>query len=254
MTPATLRDLGGAGQPVLMIPGLCGTAPEWSATAAWTTDTHHGYVLEPCGHGDAERHPADVSRAAHVADTAAALAHIGPAVLIGQSLGGHPALLTAAAYPSLVSALVLAEAGPGGPDDATVRDIRAWLASGPALFPDRATAAEFLGGGPVGAAWAAGLRRGPEGLRPAFDPEVMTATLAAAVGPRWDEFDAVTCPTLLVTGEHGVLPADEVARMERHPYVRSVRIPGAGHDVHLDSADAWRAALSGFLRAQAPPR
>lgn len=247
MTAAALHDLGGDGPPVLMIPGLCGTAPEWAATAAWLTKDHRGYVLEPRGHGQAQRRPDDVSRAANVADTAEALERIGPAVVIGQSLGGHTAMLTAAAHPALVTALVLAEAGPGGPDETTVRDIGGWLESWPVPFPDLDTAAAFLGGGLVGPAWAAGLRQADDGWWPAFDRDVMTGTLAAAIGPRWTEFERLTCPTLLVTGEHGVLPADEIARMAAHPAVRAVRIAGAGHDVHLDSPDAWRAAVTDFL-------
>ncbi|MDP9794470.1 pimeloyl-ACP methyl ester carboxylesterase [Catenuloplanes nepalensis] len=81
----------------------------------------------------------------------------------------------------------------------------------------------------------------------------LTATIAT-IGPRWDEFAAISCPTLLVSGEHGVLPADETALIGRHPAVRPVRIPGAGHDVHLASPGPWQAAVSAFLRCQAPPR
>ncbi|MFI6820468.1 alpha/beta fold hydrolase [Micromonospora sp. NPDC050187] len=32
-TRLALHDLGGAGEPVLLLPGLCGHAGEWSATA-----------------------------------------------------------------------------------------------------------------------------------------------------------------------------------------------------------------------------
>ncbi|WP_425558727.1 alpha/beta hydrolase-fold protein [Kitasatospora albolonga] len=35
-------------------------------------------------------------------------------LLVGQSLGGHTALLAAAAHPGLFGGLVLVEAGPGG--------------------------------------------------------------------------------------------------------------------------------------------
>ncbi|MFI6820469.1 alpha/beta fold hydrolase [Micromonospora sp. NPDC050187] len=83
------------------------------------TDTHHVYGLDPRGHGESERRPTDVSRAAHVADAVTALRAIGRATVVGQSLGGHTALLTAARHPDLVFRLVLAEAVPQGPDDET---------------------------------------------------------------------------------------------------------------------------------------
>lgn len=250
-TRLALHDFGGSGHPVLLLPGLCGYAGEWSTTVTWLTDTHQVYGLDPRGHGDSERCPADVSRAAHVADVVAALAVTGPAVVVGQSLGGHTALLAAARHPELVTRLVLVEAGPQGPDNDTVRTIDRWLGAWPVPFADRAAAAAYLGGGLVGAAWAGGLRPGQGGWYPAFDRDVMVATIAAAVGPCWDEFARLAGPTLVVTGGAGYLGVEEYTRMRRHPLVTAVRIAEAGHDVHLDSPQRWRVALTGFL---VPPR
>jgi pimeloyl-ACP methyl ester carboxylesterase len=246
-TRLALHDFGGSGPPVLLLPGLCGHAGEWSATVAWLTGTHHVYALDPRGHGDSERRPADVSRDAHVADTAAVLGTVGPAVLVGQSLGGHTCFLTAARHRDLVTRLVMVEAGPQGPDDDVPGQIDRWLGDWPVPFPDRAAAARYLGGGLVGPAWAAGLRRRDGGWYPAFDRDIIVATIAAAVGPRWDEWARVDCPTLVVKGGVGTMDADEYARMRRHPMVTGVEIPGGGHDVHLDSPDRWRGELSGFL-------
>ncbi|MEV4627111.1 alpha/beta hydrolase [Micromonospora sp. NPDC049523] len=246
-TRLALHDFGGAGPPVLLLPGLCGYAGEWSATVAWLTGTHHVYALDPRGHGDSERRPADVSRDAHVGDTVAALSVIGPAVVVGQSLGGHTALLTAARLPYLVTRLVLVEAGPEGPDDNTAAGIDNWLSGWPVPFPDQTAAAEFLGGGLVGPAWAGGLRQQADGWYPAFDRDIMVATIAAATGPQWDEFERIICPILVVRGERGFVSVGEYARMLQQPTVTGVEVPGAGHDVHLDSPDPWRAALTEFL-------
>ncbi|WP_018347429.1 alpha/beta fold hydrolase [Longispora albida] len=246
-TRLALHDLGGTGSPALLLPGLCGNAREWAATASWLTGTHHVHALDPRGHGASERRPADVSRAAHVADAVLALEEIGPAVVIGQSLGGHTAFLVAAARPDLVNRLVLAEAGPAGPDGDTAAGIDRWLSGWPVPFPDLATAAEYLGGGLAGAAWAAGLEVHDDGLRPAFDSDVMVATIAAASGPRWTEFASVSCPMLLVRGEKGFLDAAEFERMATHPLASAVTFPGGGHDVHLDSPELWQLAVREFL-------
>lgn len=108
-------------------------------------------------------------------------------------------------------------------------------------------AASFLGGGLVGPAWAAGLEHRDGGWWPRFDRDVMVRTIAAAVGPRWDEWDQVTCPTLVVRGGNGYMGAEEFARMSRRERVTTVDVPGGGHDVHLDSPDAVRAAITTFL-------
>ncbi|MDW5327499.1 alpha/beta hydrolase [Plantactinospora sp. KLBMP9567] len=160
-TRLALHDLGGAGRPVLLLPGLCGHAGVWSATAAWLRATHHVHALDPRGHGASERRPTDVSRDSHVADVAAALAVTGPAVLVGQSLGGHTAFPVAARQPGLVTRLVLAEAGPQGPDADTPARIARWLDGWPTPFPDRTATVRHFGGGRAGEAWADGLRTAP---------------------------------------------------------------------------------------------
>ena len=40
--------------------------------------------------------------------------------------------------------------------------------------------------------------------------------------------------------------------MSNSPNTRLVEIPGAGHDVHLENATAWRGAVEGFLDAVRP--
>jgi pimeloyl-ACP methyl ester carboxylesterase len=241
-------DYGGTGEPVLLMHGLCGYAGEWSTTTDWLTATHHVYAFDARGHGHSERRPADVSRAAHVADAVEVLAAIGPAVVVGQSLGGHTALLLAAGHPELVRSLVLVESGPNGPGPEAPDHIDRWLAGWPIPFPDRPAAVAFLGGGAVGAAWAGGLEHRDGGWWPRFDRDVMVATIAAAVGRRWDAWDRITVPTLVVKGGAGYMDADEFARMAAAAHVTAVEVPGAGHDVHLDSPDPWRVAVSGFLR------
>lgn len=246
-------DFGGDGPPVLLIPGLCGYAGEWTATAAWLTGSYHVYGIDPRGHGDSERRPRDVSRAAHVADVVTVLRHSGPAVVIGQSLGGHTAFMTAVRHPELVESLVMVEAGAQGPDEDDAYRVDRWLASWPIPFSDPGTASAFFGGGPAGRAWARGLRQRDDGWYPSFDRDVMVATIAAAVGERWSEFDAITCPTLVVRGGVGSLALGEYYRMSRHPLVVTEEVPEGGHDLHLDSPDEWREVLASFLNGKGGP-
>jgi pimeloyl-ACP methyl ester carboxylesterase len=243
-------DFGGDGHALLLLHGLAGTAAEWEDTAAWLTQSHRVVALDQRGHGRSERRPRDVSRAAFVADAVAAIERLGlaPAVLIGQSLGGNAAFLAAAERPDLVRGLIVAEASPAAAKLDSVERIRDLLSAWPVPFHSLEAAENFLGGDtPSARAWARNLEAADDGLRPAFEVEVMVAALAAAAGPYWKEWRAIESPTLVVRGADGDLPADEAAAMVRElPVAELVTLPG-GHDVHLDRPGAWRAAVEAFL-------
>jgi pimeloyl-ACP methyl ester carboxylesterase len=211
------REYGGAGAPVVLLHGLAGDSDEWAETAERLRERHRVVALDARGHGRSERLPADVSRAAHVADVAFVIEQLGlaPVALIGQSLGGNTAMLVAAERPDLVASLVLAEAGP---------------AEDPA----------------APAAVEEALRRRQD---PPFDVELMVRTLAEPVGRSyWEEWERIECPTLIVRGGDGTMSAAEAeAMVERRPETRLVEIPGAGHDLHLDRPAEWARTVADFL-------
>ncbi|MFF2012951.1 alpha/beta fold hydrolase [Streptomyces sp. NPDC058195] len=245
------RDHGGAGTPVVLLHGLAGHAGEWDAVARWLSPAYRVVAVDQRGHGASERRPDDVSRAAYVADAVAVIDQLGleRPVLVGQSLGGHTALLTAAAHPELVRALVLVEAGPGDPEPELPARIGSWLDTWPVPFAAREEAVGFLGGGPVGEGWAAGLEEREDGWWPRFDRDVMVGSLAenARCG-FWDQWTEVTCPTLVILGQSGIIPPREADRMlGDRPQTLAVSVPGAGHDVHLERPDVLRHLLAEFL-------
>ncbi|KUL20632.1 alpha/beta fold hydrolase [Streptomyces regalis] len=248
------RDWGGPGQPVVLLHGLAGHAGEWDGLAWRLSSRYRVVAVDQRGHGAGERHPQDVSRAAYVADVIAVVEQLAlpRPVLVGQSLGGHTAMLTAAAHPGLVHALVLIEAAPGGPNPNAPADIGGWLDSWPTPFPSREAAAAFLGGGQVGAGWAAGLEEREDGWWPRFDREVMVRSLAEnARRSFWREWGQVACPTLAVLAQSSIIPAREVDEMlGQRPDTVSLSIPGTGHDLHLEQPEALHAALSRFLEVK----
>ncbi len=63
-----------------------------------------------------------------------------------------------------------------------------------------------------------------------------------------EEWDRVSCPTLLVLARKSFIPAEEVDEMlRRRPETHAVSVPGTGHDLHLERPDALYGALSAFL-------
>ncbi|MFE3250898.1 alpha/beta fold hydrolase [Streptomyces sp. NPDC059209] len=240
--------------PVLLLHGLAGHTAEWDVLAGLLGPEYRLVGYDARGHGMSDRLPEDVSRAAHVRDAVAVIDQLALTrpVLIGQSLGGLTALLTAAAHPDLVRALVLVEAGPKGPAPELPGKIGTWLDSWPVPFASADAAVRFFGGGPAGLAWAAGLQVRPDGLYPRIDRDVMVGCVAeSAVRSFWEEWDQVRCPTLVVRGEAGAMPASEAdeMRVRRPAGTRVEAVAGAGHDVHLDSPAELHALIEEFLHA-----
>ncbi|GGV76103.1 MULTISPECIES: alpha/beta fold hydrolase [Streptomyces] len=250
-TRLVCRDWPGRGPDVLLLHGLAGHAGEWDGIARALSPRYHVVAVDQRGHGASERHPGDVSRAAYVADVVTVAARLGlhRPVLVGQSLGGHTALLTAAAHPGLVRALVCVEAGPGGDGPDVPSRIGGWLDSWPVPFPSRDAAARFFGGGAVGAGWAAGLEQRDDGWWPRFDRDVMVASLAEnARRSFWQEWSGITCPTLAVWAQRGIVESREVDEMfVRQPGLRGVSVPGTGHDLHLERPDLLSRVIRDFL-------
>jgi pimeloyl-ACP methyl ester carboxylesterase len=245
------RDFGGDGPAALLLHGLAGHAGEWAQTASWLIARCRVVAYDARGHGHSDRTPADVSREAHVADAAFVIEALGlaPAIVIGQSLGGHTALLLAAERPELVRGLVLAEAGPSDGDASEAAQLGEALAAWPLPFATRDAAVEHFGGPGLRAeAWADGFEQRAGGWWPRFDPEVMEATLRAAMErPSWAEWKRVRCPVLVVRGREGSVTAPVARDMfRRNRRARVVELPG-GHDVHLDAPAEWQAAVEEFL-------
>ncbi|MFF5567279.1 alpha/beta fold hydrolase [Streptomyces sp. NPDC012623] len=251
------RDYGGTGtgRPLLLLHGLAGYAAEWDALvrrlSRGPAPARRVVAYDARGHGASDPRPGDVSREAHVADAIAVVEQLGldRPVLVGQSLGGHTAMLAAAAHPDLWHALTLVEAGPEGPRPQLPYRIGSWLDSWPVPFPSVEAAADFFGGGPAGRAWADGLAAHPDGLRPRVDREVMVACVAEpARRSFWTEWERVRCPTLVVRGAAGFMSAAEAAKMRaRRPGTVVRVVQSAAHDVHLDRPEALGETIEEFL-------
>ncbi|WP_017605801.1 alpha/beta fold hydrolase [Nocardiopsis alkaliphila] len=242
-------DTGPPGTPVVLLHGLAGSARELLPTAGALADDFRVLLPDQRGHGRSTRLPEDTSREAFVADTVALIEGLDrPVDLVGQSMGGHTALLTAVDRPDLVDRLVLLETHPGGGDPAQAADLGAFLASWPLPFATPKVARSFLGEGVLARAWIEDLEQACGGLRPRFDPLVMERTLRAVLEPRWAEWERLEVPTLAVFAEHGMFTADQKEEMiARRPHTHRVDLPGASHDAHLDRHGLWVDTLRRWL-------
>ena len=229
MTPA-LVDVGdgvriavhehgpGDGRPILLLPGLGDTAGVWDSFAHDLAGKGlRALAVDLRGHG-ASSWPGEGYTFEAMADDLAGLCEalrLGPAALVGHSLGGRVALELALLRPELVARLVLAEAPPA-----------------------RLT--------PV----AVDLPERPDEPTP-FDWAVVSPIRhqARAVDPGWwDRIGALGVPALWVLGGATSqvpqdLLADAAARM---PDGRLVTVDG-GHSMHTSRPEEFSAAVLPYL-------
>jgi len=138
-----------------------------------------------------------------------------PVMLIGQSLGGHTAMLVAARHPELVERLVIIEATPER-TPGIVERVHSYFEANPSAY-----------GEPV-------------------DPDAVAQTVSELEEREWwDEWGAIECPTLIVCGEHGELDPEVVEAMcTANRGAVAIVIQGAGHDIHIDQPDQLGDAIT----------
>jgi pimeloyl-ACP methyl ester carboxylesterase len=261
---------------------LHGGSARWqTALAIIPALTGYGpvYALDFRGHGASGRVPGAYTLRDYTGDVVAFLEQVvrAPSVLFGHSLGGQVALMTAAARPDLVRALISGDAPFDlvrfRPQLAAARErLLYWrdLAGGrvsreeivaamphtpiemkgkaepvPAhtLFPDNAPYYHFM---------ADNLYQ--------LDPDQLTAVV---------EFDAmhdgldyrvlfpqITCPVLLLQADpamDGMADEDVAAGLALLADGRVARMDGVGHPLHVTDADPVLAAMLAFLDEVLPP-
>ena len=177
-----------------------------------------------------------------------------PAALGGLSFGGLASLHFALRAPARVRGLLLIDSGPGfkNPEaqerwEAGVEKTASFLErKGMQAFVESRAAATTIGSRPELPAARAARRaiaaQQPHGLAH-FGRRV-----AALAPPVIDELASIRIPALVIVGEHDAAYQRAAQVMQaRLPLAESVSIPGAGHIVNIEAAEAFNAAVLRFL-------
>lgn len=252
----------GSGPPVVLLHGGALDHRLWEPQLAVLARTHRVVAPDLRGHGWSTTPGAPFRHADDVATLLRGL-DLGPAILVGISLGARTAVDVALEAPDLVDGLVVSGAGAGEPDfrDPWIldlfarwaraerdRDPRAWIE----LFlrlgfgPDRALSdvdPDVLGH--VRAMAENTLERHvPDG------PPVIPTPVPDAASRAW----SLPVPVLAIVGAFDAPDHRRLARglAEGVADGRVVEIPGAAHYPNLERPEAFTDALLAFLRERSP--
>jgi len=245
------HEVHGSGAPILLVHGFPLSGKLWEPVVPLLERKFRLIVPDLRGHGRSEASET-VSMARFADDLAELLDEIGesgPVVPVGMSMGGYVVFEFCRRYPERLRALVLADtrAQADPPEEIRMRLEMAQLvrAGGSVAITDTMIARLF---GPhaseeLKASWREMLN--------ATESRGVAAALDA-MACRVDSFatlSSLTCPVLIVTGEHdAITPPQDAEWMRQAAQDAEVEIlPGAGHMTPVECPEAFAAALLRFL-------
>ncbi len=246
-----------AGRPLVFLHGGGLDHRMWEHQVAAFTPTHHVVMVDARGHGESST---ATTAYRHCDDAAAVLRalDLGPAVLVGLSMGGGVAVDTALEHPDLVAGLVVSGTGTSEPTftDPWVLDVFAeWKAAEETRDPQRWLDAflRFLPGprrtlDDVDAAVVDRVRK--MGWDTLQNHAVHGFVPPTAVTRTWERVPSVDVPVVVVSGaldspdhiDMGHRLADSV------PSGRTVDIAGTAHYPNMERPDEFNEAVAGVTR------
>ena len=263
-------DWGNAHQPpIVLLHGIRLHAHCWDDFARRFCGDFHILALDARGHGDSSWGEAGGYHLHAYYEDLCAVMHareLAPAILIGHSLGARTSMLYAHLHPERVAKLILVDMGAGLPGPIAGKDFsRITETPPPRDFGSHEEANSYL---------AAILKQAPRemiaesvkfGIRQRedgryvwkYDPQLGAAPQPTSGKREWDLWEAVktiSCPTLLLRGQHSKVVTPEIAaRMSAEMTdCRQEEIADAGHALFTDQPAAFANSVWAFLDSGAP--
>ncbi len=248
-------EVTGQGTPLLFIHGLGSCAEDWEYQVTEFARDHQVITFDFRGHGRSQgpKGPYAMKMLAGDAEALLRALGVGPAHVVGVSLGGGIAFQLAVSAPKLVKTLCIVNSGPEGVFRTFKQRLIVWK---------RFAMVWLLGLPKMGRAIAEVLFPGPEQThaRATFverfsrnDRQAYIDTMHAFLG--WSvlsEIGGIQCPTLFITAEFDYTPAAiREAYVAKMPNARLVVIPDSRHGLPMEKPAEFNAALRTFLTENA---
>jgi pimeloyl-ACP methyl ester carboxylesterase len=262
----------GSGPPIVLIHGITASSGTWEPVAQALAQRHTVLAPDLVGHGASAKPRGDYSMGAFasgIRDLLVSL-EIGPATIVGHSLGGGVAMQFTYQFPERTQRLALVSSGGLGADLHGILRA-ATLPGSEFVIPLLASGRALSAGRAVGRALGrVGLRLGTDALEIARghaslgDPETRAAfvqTLRASIDPTGQRvratdrlYLATQLPVLIVWGARDrIIPVSHGARAhELVPDSRFEVFEHAGHFSHLDEPSRFVATLEDWIDTTEP--
>ncbi len=243
-----------AGVPVLLLHGYTDSWRSWKPVLPYLPATIHAFVPTQRGHGDADRPATGYGPRDFAADAAAFMdaVGIGPAVVVGTSMGSIVAQRFALDYPARTKGLVLVAAATTWRTPAALElwDVVATLEDpiDPGFVREfqESTLAQPVAPAFIDTVVAESLKVPARVWRAALREGHLEANLATELG-------AIQAPTLIVSGDRDAihLRSEQASLVRAIPDARLVVYPNAGHAIHWEEPTRFAADLLAFTERHA---
>jgi esterase len=247
------RDLGGVGQPALVIlPGFLGSSRNWQTAGAGLASRFHVRALDLRNHGRSPASP-EMTFDAMIEDVLEWMdaQNLATATLLGHSMGGKVAMRLACRQPGRVARLIAIDIAPKEyPGLAQRAEVTAMNELRLDELHSRAEAELRLEGRVDNWAMrkflASNLERAADGhWRWTVNLPVLTAALPDLVKSPLEPGDRFDGPaSFILGGKSRFVEAADHAMIRRHfPAVTIKTIPGSGHNPHIEARAAFLQAI-----------
>jgi 3-oxoadipate enol-lactonase len=254
--PRIAFERTGHGQTLVFLHGIGGNRSNWSDQLDHFGRNHQAVAWDARGYGASDDYEGPCDFAHFSQDLVLLLDHlrVERASFVGLSMGGRILMDFAARHPGRIDALVIAASFPsfGGALTASQREgfirlRKAPLDEGRTLADLAPQLVQSLAGPRATPAMKARIRESIAALHPASYVKTLESTLAF---DRTAHLSSIVAPTLLLYGEFDTLVTPAAGRqlLDLMPAARYQVIPGAGHLINIEAADAFNQAVGDFLQ------
>lgn len=248
-------EVQGRGELVLLLHGLGSSLRDWELQLPALAEKYTVLAVDMRGHGGSDKPPGPYSVATFARDAAEVLRALGlgPAHVVGISMGGMIAFQLAVDAPSLVRSLVVVNSGPA----LVPRSLRDVIALGTRMVALRLVGLRGLAKKVAAMNFPrpdqAELRQRLEATIAGNDEVAYRASMKALVGWSVEErIGHIRCPVLVVTGDNDYTPvAAKQAYAAKIPSARVAVVADSRHVTPVDQPEKFNRLMLDFLAENA---